>query len=236
MLNPYERSAEIYDIYYSWLDYEGHGATVHELIAVKNPQADTVLDVACGTARYTEQLAQWYTVEGLDISESMLSVAHRRMPGTAFHLADMTSFDLGKTYDAIVCMFSSIAYITSLRELAAMIRCCARHLNPSGVLIIEPWFSPDAWRPGHINARVVEGDGVTVTRLDTSVVDGNRANMQWAWAVAWSDGDADAYVEQHPTGLFTVAEYSTLFEAAGLSAEYDPEGPLGRGLHNAVKR
>lgn len=235
MLNPYERSAEVYDIYYSWLDYEGHGETIRELIRAKNPHAVTVLDVACGTARYTEQLGKWYTVEGLDISESMLSVAHRRMPDTVFHLADMTAFDLGKRYDAIVCMFSSIAYITSLKELASMIRNCERHLNPAGVLIIEPWFAPAAWKEGSTYSRVVEGDGVVVARLDTSVMDGNRANMQWAWAVAWADGDADAYVESHPTGLFTVDEYSTLFKAAGMIAEYDPDGPLGRGLHVALK-
>lgn len=235
MLNPYERSAEVYDLYYSWLDYETHATTIHELIEARKPGATSILEVACGTARYTEQLAKWYAVAGLDISESMLSVAHRRMPETRFHLADMTAFDLGETFDALVCMFSGIAYVTSIADLDGMIRSSARHLNPGGVLIIEPWFAPDVWREGHVGTRVVEGDGLAVARLDTSVRHGNRVNMRWAWAVAWDDGDADAYVEEHPTALFTVEEYATLFAAAGLTAEYDPGGPLGRGLHIAVK-
>lgn len=235
MLNPYERSAQVYDLYYSWLDYETHAVTVHEVIEARKPGTQSVLDVACGTGRYTEQLAKWYQVSGLDIAESMLTVAHRRMPETRFHLADMTDFDLGEMFDALVCMFSSIAYITSLKDLAAMIRSCERHLNPGGVLVIEPWFSPDAWKERHVGSRVVEGDGVTVARLDTSTRNGDKVNMRWAWAVAWADGDADAYVEDHPTALFTVDQYATLFAAAGLRAEYDPEGPLGRGLHVAVK-
>ncbi len=235
MLSPYERSAQVYDLYYSWLDYEKHAATLHDVVAGRNPGARSLLDLGCGTARYTEQMARWYDVEGLDISESMLTVAHRRMPRTRFHLADMTDFDLGRSYDALVCMFSSIAYITSLRDLSRMIRCSAQHLNPGGVLIIEPWFTPDVWRQHHVGSRVVEGDGLTVARIDTSVMDGNRVTMRWAWAVAWDDGDADAYVEEHPTALFTVDEYATLLAAAGLAAEYDPEGPLGRGLHVAVK-
>jgi SAM-dependent methyltransferase len=235
MLNPYERSAQVYDLYFSWLDYETHAATIHELIEARRPGASSLLELGCGTGRYMEQLRQWYETEGLDISESMLTVAHRRLPDAVLHLDDMTAFDLGKTYDAIACLFSSIAYVTSLADLGAMIRSSAQHLNPGGVLIIEPWFTPDVWIAGQIDARIVEGDGLKVARVGSSEVIGNRAIMRWAWAVAWEDGDADAYVEEHPTGLFTVAEYDTLLREAGLKPEYDPEGPLGRGLHIATK-
>lgn len=235
MLNPYERSAQVYDLYYSWLDYEAHAVTIHELIQARKPGASSLLELGCGTGRYLEQLRQWYETEGLDISETMLTVAHRRLPDATLHLDDMTTFQFDKSYDSVVCLFSSIAYVTSLADLGAMIRRSAQHLNPGGVLIIEPWFTPDAWTNGHIGSRVVEGDGVSVARVDTSAVHGNRAVMRWAWAVAWEDGDADAYVEEHPTGLFTIAEYDTLLREAGLAPEYNPGGPLGRGLHIAVK-
>ena len=235
MLDPYERSAEVYDLYYSWLDYETHAASIQQVIEAKRPGARSLLEVACGTGRYAEQLARWYEVSGLDIAESMLAVARKRMPDTAFHLANMIDFGLDESFDAIVCMFSSVAYITNLDDLAAMIGSCERHLNPGGVLVIEPWFGPDVWIEGHIGSRVVKGDGITVGRLDTSVRNGNRVDMRCAWSVARDDGTADAYVEEHRTGLFTVDEYAALFVAAGLTAEYDPEGPLGRGLHIATK-
>ena len=236
MLGPYERSAEVYDLFYSWLDYEVHAKSIQRLIETKRPGARSLLEVACGTARYTEQLDRWFDVSGLDIAESMLAVARQRMPGTTFHVGDMIDFDLGERFDAVVCMFSSVAYVTKLDDLAAMIGSCGRHLNPGGVLVIEPWFGPDAWVDGHIGQRVVEGDGITVARLDTSVRDGNRVDMRWAWSVARADGSVQAYVEEHPTGLFTVDEYASLFAAAGFNAEYDPEGPLGRGLHVATRR
>ncbi len=235
MLNPYERSAEVYDLYYSWLDYESHAETVHDLIQERIPGAGTLLELASGTARYTEQMARWYQVEGLDLSESMLAKARDRMSDTAFHRGDMTDFDLGRTYDAVICMFSSVAYLTTLHDLGSMIRCSERHLNPGGVLIIEPWFAPKMWRDSFIGSRVVEGDGVTVARLDTSVRDGHLATMHWAWSIARSDGTADAYVEEHATGLFTAEEYEPLFGSVGLGHEYDSEGLLGRGLHIGTK-
>jgi ubiquinone/menaquinone biosynthesis C-methylase UbiE len=73
MLDPYERSASVYDLCYSWLDYETHA--MHELIQQRNPGVQSVLELACGTGRYLEQLARWYEVEGLDVSDPMLDVA-----------------------------------------------------------------------------------------------------------------------------------------------------------------
>ena len=117
MFNPYERSAEVYDVFYNWLDYEGNAETVRDLIQERAPEAETALELACGTGRYLEQLARWFTVEGLDVSEPMLDVARRRMPEATFHHGDMTEFDLGMSYDAVVCMFSSVAYVTALDRL-----------------------------------------------------------------------------------------------------------------------
>ncbi len=235
MFNAYERSAEVYDLYYSWLDYEAHSETVHWLIQGRKPGAQTLLELASGTGRYLEQMARWYEVEGLDISEPMIDMARKRMRSTTFYSGDMTNFDLGNTYDAVICMFSSVAYVTELESIGSMITCAAAHLNPGGVLIIEPWFAPDMWRDEFIGSRVVEGDGIKVARLDTSAREGHRAIMQWAWSIARDDGTADAYVEEHATGLFTAKEYEHLFAAAGLAHEYDTEGLLGRGLHIAVK-
>ena len=69
MFSPYERSAEVYDLFYNWVDYETHAATLRGVIEEHNPGARTVLDVACGTGRYTEQMGTWYEVDGLDLGE-----------------------------------------------------------------------------------------------------------------------------------------------------------------------
>lgn len=236
MLYPYERSAEVYDLYYSWLDYEVHARTIRELIDLKKPGARSLLELACGTGRFLEQFGQWYEVEGLDIADPMLELAKARCPNVAVHHVDMRDFDLGRSFDAVVCLFSSIAYITSPQDLQAVIESAGRHLDSGGVLIIEPWFAPDAWQDRHIGSRIVEGDGIAAARIDTSTRYGDLVTMRWAWAVARSDGSADAFVEEHSTMLFPVDAYMKAFAGAGFEAAHDPVGPLDRGLYVAVKR
>jgi hypothetical protein len=42
------------------------------------------------------------------------------------------------------------------------------------------------------------------------------------------------FTELHELGLFTVEQHLAAFRAAGLAAEHDPEGPMGRGLYVAA--
>jgi hypothetical protein len=37
-------------------------------------------------------------------------------------------------------------------QLKRTLVCMARHVRPGGVLLIEPWFTPDSWRAGSVFA------------------------------------------------------------------------------------
>jgi hypothetical protein len=43
----------------------------------------------------------------------------------------------------------------------------------------------------------------------------------------------ERFNERHELGLFAVELYLDAFRAAGLEADHDPEGPMGRGLYIA---
>src|SRR5580692_9567863 len=82
---------------------------IDEIIKHACRRAVTVLEVACGTADIIARLAAMYQVSGLDISPGMLAVAREKLPeGTPLYLADMSSFELGMTFDAIVCVYHGI--------------------------------------------------------------------------------------------------------------------------------
>jgi SAM-dependent methyltransferase len=229
----FSRSARIYDaIYASIRDYPREAAELGGLIQARRPGARTLLDVACGTAAHLEQMTG-YEVEGRDLDPEMLAVARERLPDVPFHEADMTDFDLGRRFDAVVCMFSSIGYAKTEVGLRSAIAAMARHLEPGGVLVIEPWLAPDVWRDRHLGAVFVDEPELAIARMNVAGREGDVSIVEFEYLVGTPDG-IERFTEHHELGLFTVEQHLDAFRAAGLEAEHDPEGPMGRGLYVAI--
>jgi ubiquinone/menaquinone biosynthesis C-methylase UbiE len=230
----FSRSARLYDaIYASIRDYPREAAELDRLIQERRPGARLLLDVACGTAAHLEHLAERYDVEGVDLDSNMLAVARERLPDVTFHEADMTAFELGKRFDAVICMFSSIGYAKTEERLRAAVATMARHLEPGGALVVEPWLAPDRWTEPHIGAVFVDEPELRIARMNTPRREGTIAFLDFHYLVATFEG-VDYFTESHETGLFTVEQYLGAFAAAGLETEHDPEGPMGRGLYIGV--
>ena len=101
-------------------------------------RAVTLLEVACGTGDIIARLAGTYQVSGLDISPGMLAVAREKLPeGTPLSLADMSSFKLETTFDAIVCVYHGINHLLDFSDWENFFDCAYRHLKCDGVLIFD---------------------------------------------------------------------------------------------------
>ena len=229
----FSRSARIYDaIYASVRDYPREAAELDRLIQERRPGARTLLDVACGTGAHLEHL-EGYEVEGLDLDPEMLAVARERLPDVPFHEGDMAAFDLGERFDTVVCMFSSIGYVRTEERLSSAIASMARHLEPGGVLVVEPWLSPDVWMDRHVGAVFVDDPELKIARMNVAQREGTVSMFEFEYLVGTPDG-IERFTERHELGLFTVEQYLQAFRIAGLEAEHDQEGPMGRGLYIAT--
>ncbi len=227
----FTQSAELYDLFYDWKDYAAEAARVDEVVRERLPGARSLLDVACGTGRHLEHLSRRYAVEGLDLDPGLLSVARRRLPQIPFHQADMTAFDLGRRFDAVVCLFSSIGYAETLDRLAAAVMAMARHVRPRGLLLVEPWLMPGSFDPQHLGRLlVVESEGMQAVRANASALDGRVSVLEFHYLVV-RPGTVRHFTETHRLGLFTDEEYRSAFTAAGLKVDLDREGLMGRGLY-----
>jgi SAM-dependent methyltransferase len=230
MERVFSRSARIYDaIYASIRDYQQEAAELDRLVQKRRPGARTLLDVACGTGAHLEHL-KGYEAEGLDLDPEMLAVARERLPGVLFHEGDMVAFDLGRRFDAVVCMFSSIGYVRTEERLRSAIASMARHLEPGSVLVVEPWLTPDAWKDRHVGAVFVDEPELKIARINAAERKGNVSGFEFEYLVGTPDG-VEHFTERHELGLFTLEQYLAAFRASGLEADYDPEGPMGRGLY-----
>jgi ubiquinone/menaquinone biosynthesis C-methylase UbiE len=228
----FTESAAFYDVLYSFLDYE---AAVRELQATLDghaPHARSLLDVACGTGRHLELLRERYEVEGLDINPTMLKAARERCPDVTFHEADMADFSLGGRFDVVMCLFSSIGYVRTEARLRSAVLCMRRHLAPGGLLVIEPWFTPEQYWTGTITANHIDQPDLKLTWMYTSEREGALSVLDIHYMVGRPAG-IETFRERHEVGLFTEQQHIDAFSNAGLEARHATGGPFGRGLYLA---
>ena len=227
--------ADLYDAIYfhTGKDYDGEVRALHDLIQKHNPRARTLLDVGCGTGQHLARFRQHYRVEGADLDPGMLLHARSRLgPDVPLHLADMVDLDLGKRFDVVTSLFSAIGYVRTVPRLRRAVKALASHLEPGGLLIVEPWFHPETWKgegPG-VYASFVDEPGWKIARLGVNRRRGRLTTLNHRFLVATADG-FQSLREKLVLRLFTDAEYRRAFELAGLRVEHDPKGIAGRGTY-----
>jgi len=82
--------------------------------------------------------------------------------------------------DVVACLFSSIGYLTRIEDVIQALRSMGEHLAPGGVLVVEPWFTPNQWMPGTVHAIPVDEPELKIARLSTSLVEGRISAFESA--------------------------------------------------------
>ena len=99
----------------------------------------------------------------------------------------------------------------------------AAHLVDGGVLIVEPWFTPEAWRPGTIHGSLVVDEAeLKVARLVVSSTRDRFAVTPMHHLVARPSG-VTYFVETHELLLATADEYRAAFTRANLDVRHEPD-------------
>jgi SAM-dependent methyltransferase len=233
----YQKSTRFYDALYHHKNYAREVLTLKYMFARYGTRPyHTLLDVATGTGKHLALFAQDYAVEGLDLEPQMIEIARARLgPAVPLHLADMTTFDLGKTFDIVTCLFSAIAYLTTVDALAQAIANMARHTAAGGLVVIEPWLSAEAYGAQTIHNNAIDLPDISVRRMIYSSREGDISVMEWHHLVGIPDKGISYFVETHRLRMFSDSEYRAAFTAAGLRVAWDEEGLTGRGLYVGVR-
>ena len=231
----FAETARYYDRIYAFKDYAGETSKLLAIVAGElHTGGSRLLDVACGTGLHLERLKAHFEAEGLDLSPELLEIARERNPGLRFHEADMRTFALNARYDVVTCLFSSIGYMTTPDDLHQAIARMADHLVPGGLLIVEPWLTPEMWEPNTVHALFIDEPELKIARINTSLSEGRLSIFNLHHLIGTPE-KTEHVVEHHELGLYTVDEMTEAFTAAGLDVHHDPEGLTGRGLYVACK-
>jgi SAM-dependent methyltransferase len=232
----YERTAPAYEIINRARrkDYDDEARQIVSLVRRFVPHARSLLDVACGTGTHLAHLAkQFEVVRGIELSGAMIEEARRRHPQIEVHQGDMRTFRLDRAFDAVVCLFSSIGYMTTVEDLDLAVSTMAKHLAAPGVLIIEGWLTPERWKGGTVFADCGSEEGIAVARVTRTRTNGAISTLTMDWLIA-SRERIDRVTEEHTLRLFTTEEYRSAITAARLDYRKE-DGLTGRGLHVGLR-
>jgi len=231
----FTESASFYDLIYStFKDYAAESAEIARRIRERRPGARVLLDAACGTGEHARALtALGFGVDGIDLDPGFVRIAQEKNPTGRFVEADMSDFHLGRQYDAVLCLFSSIGYLTTLDRVTRALMCFREHLVPGGLVLVEPWFPPGMLDSNRVAKNTGEADGIRVVRTSRVQIDGRISRLLFDYEISDAAGTRHSS-EVHELGLFTPPELTETFIKAGFSVDFDHVGLTDRGLYIAT--
>jgi SAM-dependent methyltransferase len=178
-MSVFNEYARYYDLLYRDKDYAGETEYVHGLIQTHAPGARSILSLGCGSGRHDRELVKrGYRGTGVDLSEEMLSAAHRGAEGSqhlAYHHGDIRTVRLDETYDVVVSLFHAMSYQNTNEDLLAAFKTARCHLKPGGIFIFDCWYGPGVLtdRPT-VRVKELEDDLIKVTRIAEPVMHPNE--------------------------------------------------------------
>jgi SAM-dependent methyltransferase len=117
-----------------------------EVYAGLAPAGGAVLELGAGTGRVTAALAErGFEVVGVDLSRPMLAQAEARRAALppvvaariALKLGDMTSLDLKRAFDLVVCPYFTLAHVPVGAAWKNAFATAARHLAAGGLAAVH---------------------------------------------------------------------------------------------------
>ncbi|PIR71959.1 MAG: hypothetical protein COU42_02960 [Candidatus Nealsonbacteria bacterium CG10_big_fil_rev_8_21_14_0_10_36_24] len=130
--------ASMYDNIYKDKFYNSYAVFVKRIIKEEKIKKPFILDVACGTGRLINKLNKKNVeIEGLDVSEDMISIAKKNNKSVKFYIQDFVNFYTSKKYNIITCTFDSINYIRNKKNLFKFFRNVNNHLKDGGIFIFD---------------------------------------------------------------------------------------------------
>lgn len=140
---PYSILAAGYDFVMSHVDYDFWAEYIYNLLCRHQPDADTVLELGCGTGSLAIALQPMggYRYLATDISAEMIAVARRKADeenvDVRFARADFTDFQTDEPVDVVLLLYDGLNYILEEDPIRGLMKSAYRAVRPGGLFIVD---------------------------------------------------------------------------------------------------
>jgi SAM-dependent methyltransferase len=220
------RHAELYDLFYAEKPYSDETAFVHHCIQTHNPNANSLLELACGTGTHAILLEKYgYKIVATDYSPDMLARAKSKALAensrVDFRQQDMRELDVPeRPFDVVVCLFDSLGYVATNKSLLKVLAGVQHHLAPNGIFLFEFWHAGAMLRSyDPLRIRRFQTPGGQIERISETQVDYEKQLCHVSYTIheLSSDGTYQTLHETQINRFFLIQEMSLLLEQVGLS-------------------
>jgi SAM-dependent methyltransferase len=209
--------AENHDLLVARKDFRDEARRLKRLIKrYKRSRGRELLDIGCGSGGRLRHLMDDFSCTGLDANEAVLRAARRHVKGVRFVRADLSSFDLRKRFDVVVCLFDTMGYAREDHDLAPFIRNLAMHMKRGAVLVIEPWFVPSEFRPGSPKGAVRDEEDLKRLSMGMHAVRDSAPMWEMDYLVAKREGNVLHVSTTLEMGLLDMETVITALSTSGL--------------------
>jgi len=211
--------ARYYDLFNQGKDYTQECDFIENTFKRFGKIVKKILDLGCGTGLHDKELTlRGYDITGLDLSKEMIDIAKERNPEMKFVVGDMSNFELNEKFDAIICMFSALGYLTENRQLERFFDCVKKHLKPEGLLIIDCWNGLGVMRELPLSReKSVEIDNLKIIRKSFPDLDAKNhiSNVKFKVKIFENGNLIKEYEENHKVRFFFPKELEKYMDDEG---------------------
>ena len=138
--------SKYYNVLYKDKNYKAETDYVIDLIKQFNPEANSILNLGCGTGSHDFIFAnKGFDITAVDLSYDMIDVANAKKKTNttiAFLQGDMRSIRLNKRVDVVLSLFHVMSYQTTNEDLSNAMQTAHSHLKKDGLFIFDCWYGP----------------------------------------------------------------------------------------------
>lgn len=185
-------------------------------------EVKTLLNLGCGGGHNDYTLKEHFDVTGVDLSESMLSLAKRLNPKVEYLPGDMRSIRLGKSFDAVV-IADAITYMLTEDDLRAAFTTAFGHLKPGGVFFTFAEVTRENFQQNQTEYSVHTQGDMEITFIE-NLFDPNPLDTTYQITFVYlirrkGQPEIEVKTDYHLGGIFDVETWHKLLKAVGFEVE-----------------